>query len=56
VVLIDAPPLLDSAEPELLIGLPAGVILVVMAREYGAVVRRALQLLKSFRRRWSARC
>jgi polysaccharide biosynthesis transport protein len=46
VILIDAPPLLDSAEPELLIGLPAGVILVVMAREYGAVVRRAVGLLE----------
>jgi Mrp family chromosome partitioning ATPase len=48
VVLIDAPPLLDSAEPELLIGLPAAAILVVMADEYSAVVRRATQLLERF--------
>jgi succinoglycan biosynthesis transport protein ExoP len=48
VVLIDAPPLLDSAEPELLIGLPAAAILVVMAREYSAVVQRATQLLERF--------
>jgi Mrp family chromosome partitioning ATPase len=48
VVLIDAPPLLDSAEPELLIGLPAAAILVVMALEYSAVARRAVQLLERF--------
>jgi hypothetical protein len=48
VVLIDAPALLDSAEPELLIGLPAAAILVVMAGEYSAVVRKATQLLERF--------
>ena len=46
VILIDAPPLLDSAEPELLIGLPAAVILMVMAREYAAIATRAVRLLE----------
>ncbi|HKD68691.1 MAG TPA: hypothetical protein VKB84_17745 [Candidatus Binataceae bacterium] len=44
--LIDAPPLLDSSESEMLIGLPAALILVVMAREYAPVVRRAVRLLE----------
>jgi Mrp family chromosome partitioning ATPase len=47
-VLVDAPPLLDSAEPELLMGLSAAVILVVIAREFSTVVRRAAQLLQKF--------